>query len=63
MRLHVRLSVGKAQPKLVMKDASFTEGEEQDEGKHSGFKNTKLRGLSVRTSLLIHVAFGHISHY
>ena len=32
VRSHVRLDVGKAQPKLMMEDASFAEGEEQDEG-------------------------------
>ena len=50
----LRLSVGKARPKSVMRDASL-EGEERDEDlKRSGFKNTKLRSFGVRTTLFIH---------
>ena len=53
MRLHVRLSVGKAQPKSIMEDASSQRVRSEMKEKRNRFKNTKLRSSGVRTTLFI----------
>ena len=56
MQPHVRLGVGKAQPKLVTEDASLQRVRSEMKRKRSRFKNTKLRSSGVRTTLFIHDA-------